>query len=153
MWELGHQEGRVLKNWCFQIVVLEKTLESPVDSNEIKLVNPEGNKPWIFIGRTDAEVEAQILWPLDVKSWLTGKDLDARKDWGKEEKGMMEDEMVGWHHQLNGCEFEQTLGDSERQGSLACCSQSQTWLSNWTTEGYIKKILTHSLFKCAWYVL
>ena len=102
-------------------MVLEKTLEGPLDSKEIKPVNPKENQSWIFTGRTDAEAEAPILWPPDVKSWLTGKDPDAGKDW-RQEKGMTEDEMVGWHHWLNGHEFEQTLEDSEGQGSLACCS-------------------------------
>ena len=102
--------------------VLEKTLESPLDYKEIKPVNPKGNQSWIFTGRTDAEAEAPIIWPSDVKNWLTGKDPDAGKDWRQEEKGVTEGEMVGWHHQLNGYEFEQTLGDSEGQGSLACCS-------------------------------
>ena len=92
--ELDYKESWVLKNWCFQTVVLEKTLESPLDCREIKSVNPKGNQPWIFIGRTDAEAEAPILWPHDVKNWLTGKDPDAGKDWGQEEKGMAEDEMV-----------------------------------------------------------
>ena len=101
---------------------LEKTLESPLDSKEIKLVNPKGNQSWIFIGRTDAEAEAPILWPPDTKSWFTGKDPDVRKDWRQEEKGATEDEMVEWNHQFDGHEFEQTLGDSEGQGSLACCS-------------------------------
>ena len=114
MWELNHKEGWAPKNWCFWIVVLEKTLESRLDCKEIKLVNPKGNQPWIFIRRTDAEAEALILWPHDVKSWFTGKDPDAGKDWEKEEKGMTEAEMVGWHHRLNGHEFEQTQGDSER---------------------------------------
>ena len=122
MWELDHKEDWVLENWCFRIVVLEKTLESPLDCKEIQPVNPQGNQPWIVIGRTGAEAEAPILWPPDVKSWLTGKDPDTGKDWGQEEKGVTEDEMVGWHHQLNGHEFEQTLGDSERQENLACCS-------------------------------
>ena len=122
MWELDHKEGWTLKNWCFWIVVLEKTLETPLDFQEIKAVNPKGNQPWIFIGRTDAEAEAPGLWPPDAKSWLIGKDPKAGKDWGKEDKGATEDEMVGWHHQLNGQEFEQTLGDSEGQGSLGCCS-------------------------------
>jgi len=121
MWELDHKEGWVPKNGYFQIVVLEKTLESPLDSQEIKPVNPKGNQPWIFIGRTDAEAEAPILWPLDEKSRLIGKDPDAGKDWGQEKKGVAEDEMVRWHHWLNGHEFEQALGDSEGQGSLACC--------------------------------
>ena len=107
------------KNWCFRIV-LEKTLESPLDSKELKPVNPKGNQPWIFIGKTDAD--APIAWPADAKSRLTGKDLDAGKDWGKEEKGVTKDEMVGGHHQLRGHEFEQPQGDSEGQGSLVCCS-------------------------------
>ena len=94
MWELDHKEGWEPKNWWFQIVVLEKTLESPLDSKEIKLVNPKGNQPWIPIGRTDAEAEAPVLWPRDVKSWLIWKDLDAGKDWGQEEKGATEDKMV-----------------------------------------------------------
>ena len=102
MWELDHREGRVLKNWCFQTVVLQKTLESLLDSKKIKSVNPKGYQPWILIGRNNAEAEAPISWPLDAKSWLTGKDPDAGKDWGQEEKGVTEDEMVGWHYQLNG---------------------------------------------------
>ena len=118
MWELSYKEGWTLKNWCFRIVVLEKTLKSPLDSKEIKPVNPIRNQPWISIGRNDAETEAPILWPPGVKSWFLGKDPDAGKDW-KQEKGMTENEMVGWHHWLNGHEFEQTLGDSKGQGSLA----------------------------------
>ena len=117
MWEFDHKEGWALKNWCFQIVVLEKTLESPLDC-KIKPVKPKGNQSWIFIGRTDAEAEALILWPPDAKSWLTGKDPDAGKDW-RGEKGMTEDEMVGWHHQLDGHEFEWAPGDGEGQ---VCCS-------------------------------
>ena len=120
--ELDLKESWVPKNWCFQTVVLEKTLESPLDCKEIKPVNPKGNKPWIFNGSTDAKAEAPILWPPDVKNWLTGKDPDAGKDWGQEEKGETEDEMVGWHHQFNGHEFEQTPGDSEGYGGLACYS-------------------------------
>ena len=104
MWELDYKENWELKNWCFWTVVLEKTLESPLDSKEIQPVHPKGNQPWIFTGRADAE--APILWPPDAKSQLTGKDPDAGKDWGQEEKGMTEDEMVGWHHWLNGHEFE-----------------------------------------------
>ena len=102
-------------------VVLKKTLESPLDSKEVKPVNPKGNQSWIFIGGTDAEAEAPILWPPDAKSQLTGKDPDAGKDCGQE-KGITEDKMVGCHHWLNGHEFEQALGDGEGQGSLACCS-------------------------------
>ena len=121
MWELDHKESWAQKNWCIQIVVLEKTLESLFDS-KIKPVSPKGNQLWILIGRADAEAEAPILWPLDAKSQLTRKDPDAGKNWGQEEKGMTEDEIVGWHHQLNGHEFEQTMGDSEGQGSLVNCS-------------------------------
>jgi len=135
--ELDHQEGWALKNWWFWIVVLEKTLESPLDDKEIRSVNPKGNQPWIFIGRTDAEAEAPILWPPDAKSWIIGKDPDAGKDWGQEEKDVTEDEMIGWHHWLNGHKFEQTPGDSDGQGSLARCSpwggkESDTtqWLNN-----------------------
>jgi len=99
-----------------------KLFKSPLDSKEIKPVNPKGNQPWIPIGRTNAEAEAPILWSPDKKSQLTGKDPDTGKDWGQEEKGETEDEMVGWHHRLNGYEFEQTLGDSGGQRSPACCS-------------------------------
>ena len=120
MWELDHREGWVLKSWCFWTVVLEKTLESPSDSKEIKPVNPKGNQPWIFIGGTDAEAEVPILRPPDV-NWLFGKDPNAEKDW-RQEKGTTEDEMVGWHHRLNGHEFEQVQGVGDGQGSQACCS-------------------------------
>jgi len=102
MWELDQKESWAPKNWCFWIVMLEKTLESSLNSKDIKPVNPKGNQPWIFIGRTDAETEAPVLWPHDTKSRLIGKDPDAGKDWGQEEKGATEHEMVGWHHQLNG---------------------------------------------------
>ena len=122
MWELDNKKGWALKNWRLQAVVLEKTLESPLDCKEIQPVHPKGNQPWIFIGRTDAEVEAPILWTPDAKSQLTGKDPDAWKDWKQEEKGTTEDEMVGWHHWLNGHESQQTPGDGEEQESLACCS-------------------------------
>ena len=100
--KLGHKEGWVPKNWCFWTVILEKTLVSPLDCKDIKAVNPKGNQYWIFIGRTDAEAGAPILWPSDANNWLIGKDPDAGKDWRQEEKGMTEDEMVGWHHWLNG---------------------------------------------------
>ena len=103
-------------------MVLEKTLESPLDCKEIRSVHPKENQSWVFIGRTDAETEAPTLWPPDAYSQLIRKDPDAGKDWGQEEKGMTEDEMVGWHHQLYGHEFEQAPGDGEGQGSLACCS-------------------------------
>ena len=122
MWELDHKESWVPKNWCFWIVVLEKILASPLDSKEIKPVHPKGNQSWIFIGRTDAAAEAPILWPPDAKNWLIWKDPDAGKDWRQEEKGTTEDEMVGWHHQLDDYKFEITpqLGDGQR--SLGCCS-------------------------------
>ena len=112
MWQLSHKEGLALKNWCFQIVVL-KIVESPLDCKEIQPVNPKGNQPRIFVGRTDAEAETPILRPPDMKSWLIRKDPDAGKYQRQEEKGMTEDEMVGWHHQLSGHEFEQTPGYSE----------------------------------------
>ena len=110
------------KNWCLQIVVLEKTLESPLDYKEIKSVLRKKNQPWIFIGRMDAEAEVPIFEPPDVRSWLTGKDPDAGKDWRQEEKETTGDETVGWHHQLNGHEFGQAPGVRDGQGSLACCS-------------------------------
>ena len=106
IWELDHKEGWALKNWCFEIEVLEKTLESPLNCKEIKLVNPKGNQPWIFIGKTAAEAKAPILWPPDVKNWLNGKDPDSGKDWWWKKKGMTEDEIVEWHHWLDGHEFE-----------------------------------------------
>ena len=120
MWVLDHKEGWGSKNWCFQTVMLEKTLESSFDSKAIKPVNLKGNQPWIFIGRIDAE--ALILWPPDAKSRFIGKDPDAGKDWGQEEKVVIKDDMVRWHHQLNGREFEWAPGDGEGQGSLECCS-------------------------------
>ena len=132
MWELDHKESWALKNWCFSTVVLEKTLESPVDCKEIKPVNPKGNQSWIFIGRTDAEAEAEapILWPPDAKSWLIKKDPDAGKNWRQEEKGTTEDEMVGWHHRLNRYEFEQAPGNDDGQGS----QESQRVRHNWATK-------------------
>ena len=122
MWELDHKVGWVPKNWCFWTVVLEKILESPLDCKEIQPVHPKGNQSWIFTGRTDAEAETPILWPPDVKNWLTGKDPDIGKDWRQEENGMREGEIVGWHQWLDGHEFEQALGVSDGQRSLACCS-------------------------------
>ena len=124
MRKLNHKESLAPKYWCFQIVMLEKSLESLLDSKEIKPVNPKRNQPQIVIGRTDAEVEAEALMfsPHDAKSWLTGKDPDAREDWGQEEKKAKENDMVGYHRQLNGHEFEQTPEDSERQRSLTCYS-------------------------------
>ena len=110
MWELDYKESWVPKNWCFWTVVLEKSLESPLDCKEIQPVHPKGYQTWVFIGRTDVEAETPTLWPPHAKNWLTGKDPHAGKDWSLE-KGTAEDEMVGWHHRLNGHEFEQALGD------------------------------------------
>ena len=118
MWELDHKEDWAPKDWCFLTVVLEKTLESPLDCKEFKPVNPKWNHSWIFIERTDAN--ALILWPPDVKSWLTEKDPNVGKDWRQEKKGVTEDDLVRWHHQLNRHELEQTPGDSEGQRSLVC---------------------------------
>ena len=133
--ELDYKENWALKNWCFWTVVLEKTLESPLDCKEIKPVNPKGNQSWIFNGRTDAEAETPVLWSSDVKSWLIWKDPDTGKDWKWEEKGTTENEMVGWHHRLDGHEFEQVLGVGDGQGGLACCSpwvQKESDMTEWT---------------------
>ena len=121
-WELDYKESWVLENWCFWTVVLEKTLESPLDCKEIQPVIPKGNQSWIFIGRTDVEAETLILWPPDAKSWLIWKDPDAGNNWRWEEKGTIEDEMIGCHPQLNGHEFGWSLGVGDGQGGLACYS-------------------------------
>ena len=129
--------------WCIWTVVLEKILESPLDCKEIQPVHSEGDQPWDFFGRNDAKAEAPVLWPPHVKSWLIGKDSDARRDWGQEEKGTTKDEMAGWHHGLDGRESEWTPGDGDGQGGLACCdswgrkeSDTTEWLKwtevNWT---------------------
>ena len=128
MWELDYKESWSPKNWCFWTVVLEKTLESPLDCKEIKPVNPKVNQSWIFIGRTDDEAEGPMLWPLDVKNWLTGKDPDAGKEW-RQEKGMAEDEMVGWYHQQDWHEFEQAPGIGDGQGNLACHRVGHDWVT------------------------
>ena len=142
MWEWDYKESWVLKNWCFWTVVLEKTLESPLDCKESQPVHPKGDQSWVFIGRTDAEAETPILWLPDVKSWLIGKDPDAGRDWGQEEKGTTEDEMVGWHHRLSGHGFGWTPGVGDRQGGLACWgswghkdSATTDWL-NWTEKNW-----------------
>ena len=138
MWELECEESWAPKNWCFWTVVLENTLESPLDCKEIQPVHPKGDKSWVFIGRTDVKAETPILWPPDVKSWLIGKDPDAEKDWGQEEKGTTEDERVGWHHWLDGRGFGWTPGVGDGQGGLVCCgswgckeSDTTDWM-NWT---------------------
>ena len=137
LWELDRKEGRAPKNWCLQTMVLEKTPESPVDSKEIKPVNLKGNQPWIVVGRTDAEAEAPVFWSSGANSWLIGKFPDAGKDWRQKEKRLSEAEMAGWHHQCNGHELGQTLGDGEEQRGLVCCSpwgrkesDMTEWLSN-----------------------
>ena len=136
MWEVDHKKTWALKNWCFQTMVLGKTLESPLHCKEIEPVHPKRNESWIFIGMTDVEAETLILWPPDAKNWLIGKDPDAGKDWRQEEEGTTEDEMVGWHHRLDGHELEWTLGVSDRQGDLVSSPQDCTesdlteWL-NW----------------------
>ena len=136
IWELDCEESWAPKNWCFWTVVLEKTLENPLDCKEIKPVHPKGDQSWVSIGRTDAEAETLILQPPHAKSWLSGK--DAGRGWGQEEKGMTEDEMTGWHHGLNGRESEWTPGVGDGQGGLACCSSlgrkesDTTERLNWT---------------------
>ena len=138
MWELHCEESWAPKIWCFWTVVLEKTLKSPLDCKEIQPVHPKGDQSWVFIGRTDAEALTPILWPPHEKSWLIGKDPDAGRDWGQEEKGTTEDEMAGWHHWLDGHESEWTPGVGDGQGGLACCDScsrkeldTTEWL-NWT---------------------
>ena len=137
MWELDYKESWALKNWCFWTVVLEKTLESPLDCKEIQPVHHKGDQSWVFIGRTDVEAETP-LWPPDAKSWLIWKDPDAGKDWGQEEKGTTEDETVGWHHRLNGHGFGWTPGIGDGQRGLVCCGSwgrkelDMTERLNWT---------------------
>ena len=142
MWELDYKESWVPKNWSFWTVVLEETLEIPLDCKEIQPVHPKGNQSWIFIGRTDAEAETLIFWPPDAKNWLMWKDPDVGKDWKQEEKGTTEDEMVGWHHQHNGHGFGWTPGVGDGQGGLACCGSwshkesDTTERLNWTERLY-----------------
>ena len=135
MWELDCQEGWAPKNWCFWTVVLQKTLESALDCKDIQPVHPKGDQCWVCIGRADAEAETPILWPPLVKSSLIGKNPGAGRDWGQEEKGMTEDEMAGWHHRLNGHEFEWTLGVGDGQGGLVCCDSWGCRVGhNWATK-------------------
>ena len=141
MWELDCQESWVPKNWCFWTVVLEKTLESPLYCKEIQPTHSEGDQPWDFSGRNDAKAETPVLWPPHAKSWLIGKDSNAGRDWGQEEKGMTKDEMAGWHHWLDGRESEWTPGVGDGQGGLACCDSwgrkesDTTERLNWLTDG------------------
>ena len=145
MWELDYKESWAPENWYFWTVVLEKTLESPLDCKEIQPVHPKGDQSCVFIGRTDAEAETPILWPHHVKSWLIGKDPDAGRDWEQEEKGTTEDEMAGWHHRLDGHGFGYTPGVGDGRGGLACCDSwghkesEMTERLDWTE-------LIHSLF-------
>ena len=150
MWELDHKESWAPKNWCFWTVVLEKTLESPLDCKEIQPVYPKGNQPWIFIERTDAEAETPILWPPDAKNGLIWKDPDAGKEWRREEMGTTEDGMIEWCHPLDGHEFEQAPEVGDGQGSLVCCSpwghkESDTtkWL-NWTMGIKVNNIVANN---------
>ena len=148
MWKLDHKESWALKNWYFSTVVLEKTLESFLDCKEIKPVNPKGNQSLIFIGRTDTEAEAPLFQPLDTKYWFLRKDPDAGKDWRQEEKGLIEDEIVGCYHWLDGHEFEQALGVGDGQGGLACCSprgHKESYTTeplNWTDKHLYKYMYT-----------
>ena len=149
MWELDYKESWVPKNWCFWTMVLEKTLESPLDCKEIQPVHSKGYQSWVFTGRTDAKAETPILWPPHEKTWLIGKDSDAGRDWRHEEKGTTEAEMAGWHHWLDGSESEWTLRVGDGQGGLACrkswVAKSRTRLSDWTELNHftIQQKLTH----------
>ena len=135
MWQLDCEKGWAPKKWCFWTVVLEKTLESPLDCKEIQPVHPEGDQPWDFFGRNNAKAENPVLWPPYVKSWLIGKDSDAGRDWGQVEKGTTEDEMTEWHHWLDGRESQWTPGVGDGQGGLACCdSWGRRVGHDWTTE-------------------
>ena len=146
MWELDYKESWALKNWCFWTVVLEKTLESPLDCKEIQLVHPTGTQSWIFTGRTDVEAETPIFWSPDGKNWLVGKDPDAGKDWKREEKGTTKDEMIGWHHWSYGHDFTPGIGELG-QGSLVCrspwgCKESDmSEQLNWTEHSFILIIM------------
>ena len=157
MWESDSEESWVPKNWCFWTVVLEKTLESPLDCKKIQPVHSEGDQSWVFIGRNDAKAETLVLWPPHAKSWLIGKDADAGRDWGQEEKGTIEDEMAGWHHWLDGHGFEWTPGVGDGQGGLGCCDswghkESGATELNWSTK-YQPKIKTHSNSNINAYIL
>ena len=147
MWELDYKESWALKNWCFWTVVLEKTLESPLDCKVIQPVHPIGDQSWDFFGRTDAKAETPVLWPLHAKSWLIGKDSDAGRDWGQQDKGMTEDLIVGWHHQLSAHGFGWTPGVGDGQGCLPCCGSWDCKESD-TTErlNWTELILIQGLF-------
>ena len=152
IWELDHEEGWVPKNWCFWTVVLEKTLESPLECKEIQPVHSEGDQPWDFFGRNDAKTETPVLWPPHAKSWFIGKDSDAGRDWGQEEKGTTEDEMAGWHQELDGRESEWTPGDGDGQGGLVFCNfagrqeSDTTERLNWTESNTSLKMFVPNFF-------
>ena len=156
-WELDYKESWAPKNWWFWTVVMENTLEGPLDLKEIQLVHLKGNQSWIFIKRPDVEAETQVLWPPDVKSWLIGKDLDAGQDWRQEDKGMTEDEMVGWHHQLDGHEFEQAPGVGDGQGSLVNGSprgheeSNRIEWQNWTESFLLPAIFCN--YPCSYFLV
>ena len=147
MWEVDHKETRAQKNWCFWTVVLEKTLESPLDCKEIQPVHSKWDQPWVFFGRNDAKAEIPVLWLPHEKSWLIGKDSDAERDWGQEEKETTEDGMAGWHHWLNGCESEWTPGVGDGRGGLVCCDSwgrkesDTTERLNWTEWIFLSPLL------------
>ena len=146
MWEFDCEESWAPKNWCFLTVVLEKILESPLDCKEIQPVHSKGDRSWVFFGRTNAKAETPILWPLYAKSWLLGKDSDAGRDWGQEEKGMTEDEMAGWHHGLDGCESGWTAGVGDGQGGLVCWGSwghKESDMTEWLNE---PKYILYSLY-------
>ena len=162
MWELDCEESWAPKNWCFWTVVSEKTLESPLDCKEIQPVHSEGDQPWDFFGRNDAKAETPVLLPPHAKSWLIGKDSDAGRDWGQEEKGTTEDEMAGWYHWLDGRESEWTLGVGEGQGGLACCDSwghkesDTTEQLNWTEQhgdAFIQVKTLHTILDVFYYCL
>ena len=163
MWELDCEEGWAPKNWCFWTVVLEKSLESSLDCKEIQSVHSQGDQPWDFFGRNDAKAETPVLWPAHVKTWLIGKDSDAGRDWGQEEKGTTEDEMAGWHHWLDGHEFESTPRVGDGQGGLACCNSwgrkelDMTERLNWTEQvvgraiKFLSKKYIYKTITCVFY--
>ena len=153
MWELDCKESWVLKHRCFGTVVLEKTLESHLDCKEIQPTHSEGDQPWVFFGRNDAKSETPVLWPPHAKSWPIGKDSDAGRGWGQDQKGSTEDDIDGWHYRLDGCEFEWILGDGDEQGGLTCCdswgrkeSDTTEWL-NWTELAISRIVMVDSSSK------
>ena len=158
IWELDCEESWVTKNWCFWTVVLENTLESPLDCDEIHPVHSKGYQPWVFFEGNDAEAETPVVWPPHAKSWLIGKDSDAGRDLGQEEKGTTEDEMAGWHHRLDEREFEWNPGDGDGQGGQACCNSwghkesDTTERLNWTELIYLTPSFSYQCFVLVWHI-